>query len=225
MHEYHRFRRHPGRVEQFLLIGEGVAEDHRRGGEISEDEFVALLGDRGRRGDVDNERNAFLLGDLRDRRGLAGIEGADQKLGAVVDQLLGPRPRNLHVGLSVGVHDRELGQDELLEDRGRELDPALAILPDACLRSRARQQNADLQRPTLGASEVERRGRSKQSGGARAGGEAASGDGLGWRRAGHLRSSQMCFSAVACDFSYRLRSKMQWAMTARSAKRSRTTND
>src|SRR5262249_28092877 len=59
VHEYHRFRRHPGRVEQFLLIGEGVAENHRRGGKISKDEFVALLGDRGRRGDVDDEGNAL----------------------------------------------------------------------------------------------------------------------------------------------------------------------
>jgi len=182
------------------LIGEGVTEDHRRGRKISKNEFVALLSDWRRRGDVDDEGNALLLGDLRDRRGLAGIEGADQELRAVVDQFFRPRPRHLHVGLGVGVHDRELGQTELLEDRGCKLDPALAILPDACLRSRARQQHADLQRPTLGACEVERRGRGKQSRGARAGGEGAAGDGAGWQCAGHLRSSEMRLSAVACRF-------------------------
>src|SRR5262249_53187301 len=84
-------------------------------------------------------------------------------------------------GLGVGVHDRELGQAELLEDRGRKLDPALAILPDAGLRSRARQQNADLQRATLRAREVERRARGEQSSRPRAGGEgaAAGGGGIG----------------------------------------------
>ena len=80
---------------------------------------------------------------------LAGIEGADQELGAVVDQLLGARARHLDVGLGVGVHDRELGQAEILEDRRRDLDAALAVLPDAGLRARARQQHADLQRPAL----------------------------------------------------------------------------
>ena len=58
------------------------------------------------------KRNALLLGDLRDRGGLAGIEGADQELRAVVDQLLGARARDLDIGLGVGVHDRELGQAE-----------------------------------------------------------------------------------------------------------------
>src|SRR5258708_37654661 len=105
--------------------------------------------------------------------------GGGGGVGGVVD----PDGRPFHVGLGVGVHNRELGPAELLEDRGRELDPALAILPDACLRSRARQQNADLQRPTLGASEVERRGRGKQAGGARAAGEAAAAAGwVSWRR-------------------------------------------
>ena len=95
----------PVGLEDLLLVGEGVAEDHRRGREIAEHELVALLGDRRRGRDVDDERNALLLGDLRDRGGLAGIEGADQELRAVVDQLLGARARDLDVGLGVGVHD------------------------------------------------------------------------------------------------------------------------
>ena len=36
----------PARLEHFLLVGESVAEDHRRGREIAEHELVALLGDR-----------------------------------------------------------------------------------------------------------------------------------------------------------------------------------
>ncbi len=81
------------RSKHFLLIDEGVAQDHARGGKIAEHEFVALLGDRRRGGDIDDERHALLLGDLRDRQRLAGIEGADQELRAVADQLLGARAR------------------------------------------------------------------------------------------------------------------------------------
>ena len=55
-------------AEDLLLIGEGVAQDHSRGGKIPEHEFVALLGDFRRGGDIDDERNAVLLGDLRDRQ-------------------------------------------------------------------------------------------------------------------------------------------------------------
>ena len=176
MHEHHRLRRLAGSLEHFLLVGEGVAQDHRRGREIAEHELVALLGDRRRRRDVDDERNALLLGHLGDRGALAGIEGADQELRAVVDQFLGARARHLHVGLGVGIHDRELGQAELLEDARRDLDAALAVLADAGLRARARQQHADLQRPALRASDVERRGAGEQSGGADTGGEAAAGN-------------------------------------------------
>ena len=53
------------------------------------------------------QRNALLLGDLRDRGGLAGIEGADQKLRAVADQLLGAGAGDVDVGLGVAVHDLE----------------------------------------------------------------------------------------------------------------------
>ena len=133
MHEHHRLRGDAGGLEHLLLVGEGVAEDHRRGREIAEHELVALLGDRRRRRDIDDERDALLLGHLGDRGALAGIEGADQELRAVVDQLLGARARHLDVGLGVGVHDREIGQAEVLEDRRRDVDAALAVLPDAGL--------------------------------------------------------------------------------------------
>ena len=175
MHEHDRFRRNARRFEQLLLIGESIAQDHGRGREIPEDELVALLGDLRRRRDIDDERNALLLGDLRDRGGLAGVESAYQKLRTIADQFFGPRSRHLHVGFGIGVHDSELGKAELLEDRRRQLDAALTILPDARLGSRARQQNADLERSTLCTREVARRG-GEQSGGPGAYGKAAAGE-------------------------------------------------
>ena len=90
----------------------------------------------GRRGDIDDERDALLLGDLGDRGGLAGVEGADQELRAVADELFGARARGIDVRFGVGVHDRELRQAERLEDRRRNIDAALTILADAGLRSR-----------------------------------------------------------------------------------------
>ena len=131
------------------LIGEVAAEKHRRGGEIPEDEFVALLGDFRRRGDIDDERNALLFGDLGDRGGLAGIEGADQELGAVADQLFGVFARGVDVRFGVAVHDRQIRQAERFEDRGGDVDAALAVLADARFKTGPRQQHADLERSTL----------------------------------------------------------------------------
>src|SRR5215468_4463519 len=48
------------------------------------------------------------------------------------------RARDLDVGLGVGVGDRKLGQTETLEDRRGDINAALAVLTDACLRARAR---------------------------------------------------------------------------------------
>ena len=107
---------------------------------------------------------------------LAGIEGADQELRAVVDQFLGARARDLDVGLGVGIHDRELGQAEVLEDRRRDLDAALAVLADAGLRARARQQHADLQRRALRARPMLNGAvPASSAGGADAGGERCGG--------------------------------------------------
>ena len=155
-----------GRREDFLLVGEGVAEDHPRGREVAEHELVALLGDRRSGGDIDDEGNALLLGDLGDRAALAGIEGAHQKLRAVGDQLLGARARDLDVGLGVGVHDLEFGQADALEDRVRELDAAEAVLADAGLGAGARQQHADLERRALRADDRRGREHGRDGGGA-----------------------------------------------------------
>ena len=146
MHEHGRLRRLARGRENFLLILEGIAEDHRRGREVAEHELVALLGDRRRGGDVDDVGNAFLLGDLGDRGALAGVEGADQKLSAVADHLLGARAGDIDLGFGVAVHDLKLGQAELLEQPGGDIDAALAILADAGLIARARQQHADFKR-------------------------------------------------------------------------------
>ena len=118
-----------------------------------------MIGGRGR--DVDDVGNALLLGDLRDRGALAGVEGADQQLRAVGDQLLGARARDLDVGLGVGIHDLQVGQADILQDRPGQLDAAEAVLADAGLRAGARQQHADLQRAALRADD---RGRGEQRG-------------------------------------------------------------
>ena len=96
--------------EDFLLIGERVGQDRGGDREVSEHEFVALLGDLRRRRDVDHEGDAFLLGHLRDRGGLSRIERADQELRAVPDQFLGAGTRRVDVRLGVAVHDVEIGQ-------------------------------------------------------------------------------------------------------------------
>ncbi len=132
--------------EDFLLVDEGVAQDHAGGREIAEHELVALLGDRRGGGDVDDEGDALLLGDLGDGGALPGVEGADQQLRALADQLLGARAGDLDVGFGVGVHDLERRQTEVLEEAGGDIDAALAILADTGLEAGARQQHADFER-------------------------------------------------------------------------------
>ena len=90
------------------------------------------------------------------------------------DQLLGTRARHLDVGLGVGVHELQAGQTELLQDARRDVDAALAVLPDAGLGAGARQQYADLQGSALRSQDG---GRGNESGGGgRAGGKLAARD-------------------------------------------------
>ena len=107
----------PVEREDLELVGERVAEDHRRGREVAEHELVALLGDLRRGRDVDHERDAALLGDLGDGGGLAGVERADQQLRAFLDQALGAGARGVDVRLGVAVHDLQLRQAELAAAR------------------------------------------------------------------------------------------------------------
>ncbi len=163
MHEHDRRRRLAGGLEDFLLVLERVAEDHRRGREVAEHEFIALLRDRRGSRDIDDEGNALLLGDLRDRGALAAIERAHQQLRAVGDQLLGARAGHLDIGLGVGVHELKLAEPDVLEDRIGQLDAAETVLADAGLRARARQQHADFQRAALRAHD-RRRGEQRSRG-------------------------------------------------------------
>ena len=163
MQEHHRLRRRAGSLEDLLLVGEGIGEDHPRRREVAEHELVALLGDRRGGSDIDDVGDALLLGHLGDRRALAGVEGAHQQLRALADQPLGARAGHLDVGLRVGIHDGEIRQPQALEDARGDVDPALAVLADAGLHARARQQHADLQGGTLGAPDAGR-GRRRPAG-------------------------------------------------------------
>src|SRR5262249_43006444 len=132
-------RRLAGGLEDRLLIGKGVAENHPRRWEVAKHKFVALLGDGWRRGDVDYEGDALLLGHLGNRRGLARVEGADEQLRALANQALGPRARGVDVGFGIPVHDAERRQTAILKDTRGDLDPALTVLTNAGLHTGAWQ--------------------------------------------------------------------------------------
>ena len=108
-----------------------------------------------------------------------------------------------------------------LSSRRRDVDAALAVLADAGLGARARQQHADLERSALRADDVEGRGAREDRGGAGAGRERAARHCrtlCDWNCVGNLRL--MLFlpelwsrpSAVACPISRILRTKMQWTL-------------
>ncbi len=103
------------------------------------------------------KRDAALLGDLGDGGGLAGVERADEELRALGDQALGARARDVDVRLGIAVHDVEAGQAELGQHLGRDLDAAMAILADARLHARARQEHAHAQPLRLRTHDAERR--------------------------------------------------------------------
>ena len=98
-----------------------------RGREVAERELVALLGDLRCGRDVDDERHTLrcsatcAITEVR-----AGIERADQQLRAVVDQLLGPCPREVGVGFEVDVHQLDVGRRRLLDDLRAVSAPLLA---------------------------------------------------------------------------------------------------
>ena len=154
MHQRHGLRRLAGLFEDFLLVLKGVDQDAAGYRKVAEDKFVALLGDRG---------------------GLAGIECADQTLGAFVDHLFGLGTGDLHVRFRVAAHDLKVRHADVLEDAAGDVDTALAILADAGKNARTRQQHADFQRGALTADDVERRGAGKNAGGTETSGEGAAG--------------------------------------------------
>jgi hypothetical protein len=127
-----------------------------------------------------------VIGDLRDRGRLAGIERANQKLGTFVDQLFGLRAGDLDVRLGVGIHDLKAGLTDILENAGCDIDAALAILADEGLNARTRQQHTDFQRRALRPADVERRGTGNDACGAETGGEGAARDARKTRLDGHF---------------------------------------
>src|SRR5438045_4588813 len=139
MQEHYRLRRGTRSLEYFLLVGEGVTQNHRRGREVAEYEFVALLGDRRGGGDIDDEGNSFLLRDLRDRAALSGIERTHQELRAIRDQFLGARARDIDIGLGVGVHELQFGQADIFQNRPTQFDTAAAVLADTRVVPRTRR--------------------------------------------------------------------------------------
>ena len=143
-----------------------AGDQHRRRREIAHDELVALLGDLRRGGDVDDERDAALLGDLGDGDGLAGVEGADQHVGAGIDRLLGLGARDVGLGLGVVVHDVELHRQlHVGEHVVGDVGAAAAGLADLRLDAGGRQQQADLEvGGRLRRGEAQRQGRADQRG-------------------------------------------------------------
>jgi hypothetical protein len=100
-----------------------------------------LLGDLRRSGDVDDERHATLLGDLRDRSAVPRVERTNQHVRALVDQLLSARARRLGVRLRVRAHDLEIDPEQSFEDFRSEHRSAIAGLTDLRLNARLRKQN------------------------------------------------------------------------------------
>ena len=98
-----------------------------------------------RGGDVDHERHAALLGDLRDRGSGAGVERADQHVGAFLDQALGAGSGRINVGLKICIHQLEIDAEHFLDDARREICALLARLADEAEVARARQDDADLE--------------------------------------------------------------------------------
>ena len=81
-HHHRGLRRLARGLEDLLVQVERAGDQHRRGREVAHHELVALLGELRGGGDVDDERDAALLGDLGDGDALARVEGADQHVGA-----------------------------------------------------------------------------------------------------------------------------------------------
>src|SRR5262245_18336516 len=155
MHKHDGLRSLTGRHEDRLLIAKGVTEDHSRRGEIAEYEFVALLGDGWCGRDIDDEGNSLLLGHLGNGGGLTRVEGANQQLRTFPDQAIGARACRLDVGFGMPVNDGKARQADVLQDARGDLDAALAILTNACLHTRPRQQDADFEAGAPGPGDSE----------------------------------------------------------------------
>ena len=155
-------RRDPGLLEDLPHELHRPLAEHRARREVAVDVLDLLLpllhrlGDVGRDGvgrrDVDDERDAALLGDRDDRIRVPGAERAHEELSAAVDEPLGFLPR--HLGLRLGVSEQELelraaerlDAPRLVDGLGRQLGAEPAGLPRLGERSRDRVDHAELDR-------------------------------------------------------------------------------
>jgi hypothetical protein len=112
MHVDHRLRRAANDLKDLLLVGKSVTENGQSRGKISKYEFEPLLSDIGRRRHIDDERNTFLFGDLRDGHGLAGIEGSGQQLSAGADQIFSALTRDINIRFRIAIYDLKRWQVE-----------------------------------------------------------------------------------------------------------------
>ena len=159
MHEYRGARCGLGCLEEIVGEGQTIFHQFRGNGKIPKYKFIALLGDLRRGGDVDDEGDAALFGDLRDRRRSAGVERADETMRAFLDQPLGARARGIDVGLRVGVHQLDLDAERVSQHCRRQIGALLTRLADQALKTRLGQQHADFEFGRLGARDIEWRQR------------------------------------------------------------------
>ncbi len=152
MQENRRLGVRLGGFDKGLDAGESVDGDLAAGREIAHQEPVALLGESGRRRDVDNERRLALFAHLRYGERAGGIEGADHNVDAVIDHPLGLVARDVRIGLDVHVDEIDL-VPIVSQHSGSDQRAAVTALACRCKIAGARQQNGDLQRFRLRAND------------------------------------------------------------------------
>src|SRR5437867_6129347 len=165
VHQHDPLRRHVGFLEDLDEVLHGLAAEARARREVAVDVLHLLLavpdrlGDVGRdrigRGDVDEERDALLLGDRHHCARGSRVERPQQHLGALVDDALGLDATVLGLGLRVADDQLELDPALRLDASGRvdrtdrHLSAESASLPRLGERARHRMNGADLERLRL----------------------------------------------------------------------------
>ncbi len=86
--EHSRLRVRLCRLDEGLDAVQSVDNQLATGRKIAHQELIALLGDRRRRRNVDDERHLPLLAHLGDRQRGSGFESADNAMHAVIDHAL-----------------------------------------------------------------------------------------------------------------------------------------
>ena len=165
MHEHDALRRDARLLEDLGEVLDGVPSEARARREVPVnvlDLLLALLHrlrdvrrNRVGGGDVHEKGHALLLRDRHHRVGRAGVEGAEQHLGALADGALGLDAPVLGLGLRVAEQQLELEATLGLDAAGgvdrvrRHLRPEAAGLPGLGERAGHRMDRADLERLRL----------------------------------------------------------------------------